>query len=165
MQLWLRPANVRVAPLHLEDTVHRHARAHTVHRHDRQSTLRAFGAIITFCCGPVTPSIALALFQNEHVLGTISAILMFHFVPGLIGMHPNIGYQKGYSAWWRRLKTRQEKIFLLQMRRSSKAGRFAVSVTATSFGANASAYRKMLRQADHMFGARGKLRGFAGSNR
>ena len=54
MQLWLRPANVRVAPLHLEDTVHRHARAHTVHRHDRQCALRAFGAIITFCCGPVT---------------------------------------------------------------------------------------------------------------
>ena len=45
----------------------------------------------TFCCGPVTPSIALALFQNEHLLGTISAILMFHFVPELIGMHPNIG--------------------------------------------------------------------------
>ena len=49
------------------------------------------------------------------------------------------------------------------MRRSSKAGRFALSVTAASFGANASARHKMLRQADHIFGPRGKLCGFAGS--
>ena len=111
MQLWLRPANVRVAPLHLEDTVHRHARAHTVHRHDRQSTLRAFGAIITLCCGPVTPSIALVLFGWSTSTNTISAILMFHFVPELIGMHPMLANKRGIARGGAVLKHFKKRSF------------------------------------------------------